>query len=438
MDIMRQFLVVIVGGLVLSCVKCDPKEDWGYVDVRPGAHMFWWLYFTTADSSTNPPLIIWLQGGPGGSSVGFGNFAEIGPLDVNLKNRSTTWLQTASLLFIDNPVGSGYSYVDNDEAYTTNVTGIADDLITLFKAFLKRQPSFEKVPLWIFTESYGGKMTSAFSQKLVQAIKNGEIRSDFRGCALGDSWISPIDSMLSWGPYVYYTSLADKPGLAKINAGTQKAKQLLDEGDYKAATEQFGVVEEIIDEVTYGVNLYNILQFDNEGPQLPKSQKDKLTTLDRLYSRHVGVYYANDDLNELMNGPIKKKLGIPENVTWGGQSEMVFEKQAVDFMKSVQDIVDDLISNTSLQVTVYSGQLDLIVDTIGTEAWVNRLTWSGLAEWNATQWQPVLVKNQRTAFYKTFQNFSFFWILKAGHMVPADAGETALKMVEMVIGKEKM
>lgn len=32
------------------------------------------------------------QGGPGGSSVGFGNFAEIGPLDVNLKNRSTTWV----------------------------------------------------------------------------------------------------------------------------------------------------------------------------------------------------------------------------------------------------------------------------------------------------------------------------------------------------------
>lgn len=39
---------------------------------------------------------------------------------------------------------------------------------------------------------------------------------------------------------------------------------------------------------------------------------------DRLYNRHVGVYYANDDLSELMNGPIKKKLGIPENVTWGG------------------------------------------------------------------------------------------------------------------------
>ncbi|PIK36944.1 putative retinoid-inducible serine carboxypeptidase [Apostichopus japonicus] len=400
--------------------------------------MFWWLYFTTADPSTNPPLIIWLQGGPGGSSVGFGNFAEIGPLDVNLKNRSTTWLQKASLLFIDNPVGSGYSYVDNDDAYTTNVTGIANDLMTLLKTFLQKQPSFQDVPLWIFTESYGGKMTAAFSQKLVQAIQSGEIKANFKGCALGDSWISPIDSLLSWGPYLYHTSLVDKPGLAQVNAGAQKAKQLLDEGQYAEATTEFGILEDIIEEVTDGVNVYNILQFDQDGPQSRKHHKGGFKLFDRLYNRHVGVYYANDDLSELMNGPIKKKLGIPENVTWGGQSENVFAKQAVDFMKSVQDIVDDLISNTSLEVVVYSGQLDLIVDSIGTEAWVNNLKWSGLSTWNATQWQSVKVNEQRTGFYKTFKNFSFFWILKAGHMVPADAGETALKMVEMVIAKGKL
>lgn len=433
---MNAFLVIsLLAAALFGGGLCAPKEDWSYVDVRPGAHMFWWLYFTTADPSSNPPLIIWLQGGPGGSSVGFGNFAEIGPLDVNLNPRNTTWLQKASLLFIDNPVGAGYSYADTDDAFTTNVSQIADDLLSVLKAFYKRQPSFQDTPLWIFTESYGGKMTSAFSQKLVKAISDGEIKSNFKGCALGDSWISPIDSLLSWGPYLYHTSLADKPGLAKVNAGAQVAQQLLKEGKFTEATAQFGVLEDIIETVTDGVNFYNILQFNNEGPQSVKDIRKGCTSKDRLYNRHVGVYYANDALDDLMNGPIKKKLGIPANVTWGGQSEMVFSKQAGDFMKSVQDIVDDLITNTSLQVTVYSGQLDLIVDTVGTEAWVNNLKWPGLQQWNSTQWQPVLVSNQRTGFYKTFQNFSFFWILKAGHMVPADAGETALKMVEMVISK---
>lgn len=52
------------------------------------------------------PLVVWLQGGPGGSSTGFGNFLEIGPLDSTLTPRNISWIQTANVLFIDNPVGA--------------------------------------------------------------------------------------------------------------------------------------------------------------------------------------------------------------------------------------------------------------------------------------------------------------------------------------------
>lgn len=103
-----------------------PDEDWNYVQVRENAFMFWWLYGAyTSDRSerVDKPLIMWLQGGPGGSSTGFGNFEELGPLTVELKPRNTTWLQAANVLFVDNPVGSGYSYVTDKNAFTTNVTG---------------------------------------------------------------------------------------------------------------------------------------------------------------------------------------------------------------------------------------------------------------------------------------------------------------------------
>ena len=103
-----------------------PTEDWNYVQVRENAFMFWWLYgASTSDPSerVDKPLIMWLQGGPGGSSTGFGNFEELGPLTVELKPRNTTWLQAANVLFVDNPVGSGYSYVTDKDAFTTNVTG---------------------------------------------------------------------------------------------------------------------------------------------------------------------------------------------------------------------------------------------------------------------------------------------------------------------------
>ena len=69
-------------------------QEWGYITVREGAHMFWWLFHTTSDvqNSTEKPLVIWLQGGPGASSTGYGNFEELGPLDLFLQGRNHTWV----------------------------------------------------------------------------------------------------------------------------------------------------------------------------------------------------------------------------------------------------------------------------------------------------------------------------------------------------------
>lgn len=135
-------------------------QDWGYVTVRENAHMFWWLHYTSAKVAkyADKPLIIWLQGGPGGSSTGFGNFGELGPLETNLQRRNTSWDNYANILFVDNPVGAGFSYVDHLSALTTTNKQIADDFVELMKGFYSAVPEMRKVPLYIFSESYGGKM----------------------------------------------------------------------------------------------------------------------------------------------------------------------------------------------------------------------------------------------------------------------------------------
>lgn len=160
--------------------------------------------------------------------------------------------------------------------------------------------------------------------------------------------------------------------------------------------------------------------------------------LNSLYWQHVGRL-QQQSLSEFMNGPIRKKLGIiPNNVTWGGQSAYVFTKQRVDFMKPVIKDVSQLL-NYGLQVVVYEGQLDMICDTIGAEVWVNKLTWPGIKTFGTTTKTPLYApsqqeKKQTGAFVKEFKNFQFYYILKAGHMVPLDAPEMALSMVERILG----
>ena len=190
----------------LNASDTEPRQSWGFVPVRPAANMFWWLHYAEPnDEFKKYPLVIWLQGGPGASSTGFGNFGEIGPFDTSLHPRNNSWLKYANLLFIDNPVGAGYSYTTSRDAFVRNNTQIAEDLLVCLTSVIKAIPDLKTLPLYIFSESYGGKMTATFARHLNDAIVNGSIVANLKGIALGDSWISPLDSTQSWADYLYAT-----------------------------------------------------------------------------------------------------------------------------------------------------------------------------------------------------------------------------------------
>ncbi|KAL6103600.1 scpep1 [Pungitius sinensis] len=403
-------------------------EAWSYVEVRDGAHMFWWLY--NADRK-DLPLVMWLQGGPGGSGSGFGNFAEIGPLDGDLKPRKTSWVQAASVLFVDNPVGTGFSYTDRPGAYATDVATVASDMLVLLRHFFEARPEFQSVPFYIFSESYGGKMAAAISLELTKGVAQGDVKCNFAGVALGDSWISPLDSVMTWGPYLYTTSLLDDRGLEEVMSAADAVKQAVEQQQFQKATELWSVAETVVEQNTNGVNFYNILTRQPDDRRTSVAGGDFVSLQAR---RHIRPLYSQS-LSDLMNGPIRKKLGIiPENVTWGGQAEDVFSNMAGDFMRPVVDVVDQLLS-AGVNVTVYNGQLDLIVDTMGQELWVKRLKWEGLPGFNELRWTPLddpTSPGITGAFCKTYKNFAFYWILKAGHMIPSDQGPMALQMLKMI------
>ncbi|KAJ2889044.1 hypothetical protein GGI21_006658, partial [Coemansia aciculifera] len=81
---------------------------------RGSAKLFYWYFPAIAPKVEHPPLILWIQGGPGSSSM-IGLFTEMGPLELTdageFYRRNVTWANEYDFLVVDQPAGTGFSSV---------------------------------------------------------------------------------------------------------------------------------------------------------------------------------------------------------------------------------------------------------------------------------------------------------------------------------------
>ncbi|XP_073822409.1 retinoid-inducible serine carboxypeptidase-like [Musca autumnalis] len=400
-------------GLVGAKIGYGPGEqDWGFVEISPGGRMFYWLYYTTADVSnyTERPLVIWLQGGPGLSATGNGNFDELGPIDVNGNERNWTWVKQMNVLFIDSPLGSGFSYVDNKTLLPSTNNEIAKDLVVFMKEFYKLHSEFEEVPLHIFSQSYGGKMAPEFALELYYAVERGELRSNLKSVSLGSPWTSPIDSVMAWGPLLLNMGIVDKDGYKNIMESANRIVENVRNKEWDTAFLEWVNTSAIIMNVTENINFYNILKYSK--------QEDFATeeTDNETYAKFV----TNQKLQQLMRGPVSKALGIPSKVKWSSQRAFVFINLASDLMKPALNIVNEILNYTNLKVAVLSGQLDLICATAGAVNWIDKLEWIYRQEYVEAPRIGIRIDNNLELYEKSGGNFTMFWVNRAGHKIPVD------------------
>ena len=190
--------------------------------------------------------------------IGYGNFGEFGPLDINLKPRNTTWLQAAHLLFVDSPVGAGYSYVDDPAQLPKTNAEIAADLVAFLTSWVASVPEAASTPLYIACESYGGKMGAQAALAILAAVDAGKLQVNLKGVALGDSWVSGIDYVTTWAPFLRSTSIMSEDAkTTHVDPLVKKCEDAVFNSNWTSATNYWGAVEGAIGAVTNGVNWYN-------------------------------------------------------------------------------------------------------------------------------------------------------------------------------------
>jgi len=171
------------------------KSYAGYIDLAENEHTFFWFFESRCDP-VHDPITLWLNGGPGSDSL-VGLFQELGPCNVteDLKTQINpySWNEVSNLLFISQPVGTGFSYREEAEGSLDPFSGVfvnasvappngryavgdVKDLDTTDKAAVAAyqvlQAFYSALPLLdsevkskefnLWTESYGGHYGPAF------------------------------------------------------------------------------------------------------------------------------------------------------------------------------------------------------------------------------------------------------------------------------------
>jgi cathepsin A (carboxypeptidase C) len=102
-----------------------------------------------------------------------------------------SWNNNANLVFIDQPVGTGFSYADKD-VYERNEDEVAQDVYAFTQGFYQKYPALLANDLFITGESYGGHYVPAISNYIVsQNAAGGNKKIPFKGCAIGNGLVDP-------------------------------------------------------------------------------------------------------------------------------------------------------------------------------------------------------------------------------------------------------
>ncbi|KAF4578412.1 hypothetical protein EYR36_000219 [Pleurotus pulmonarius] len=424
---------------------CDPsvQQHSGYLDIADGKHLFFW-FFEARNSPKTAPLILWLNGGPGGSST-TGLLFELGPCSIADSGRNTThnpnsWNTNANIIFLDQPVNVGFSYTD-DGSTINNSPAAGKDVYAFIELFLHQFPEYASLPFHLAAESYGG----TYAPNIASVIHEQNKQLSHARAAAGVRRINLVSVILANGltdPYTQMGSVADYlcngpypvygdpngPECQSLRSKIPMCRRLI-KSCYQFNS-RFTCVP---------AQMYCESQLFSPLMKLGVNPYDVRVKCDRSQDGQL-CYKELEWIETYMNkAAIKVELGVNPSIryqTFNMAVNLAFTRQG-DGMHNSALLLTDLV-NDGIRLLVYAGNADAMCNFIGNERWVELLDSKFNSEFAATRPVPWISKSTgkqvgevRSAGGSGFTagNVTFATVFEAGHMVPHDQAEAALDLV---------
>jgi vitellogenic carboxypeptidase-like protein len=387
----------------------------GYLTVNKEYNSNTFFWFFPCQTNPSAPVLLWLQGGPGGSSM-FGLFNEHGPLQISAQLKATlrkyAWTESFSMLYIDNPVGTGFSFTDKDEGYARNQTQVATDLYEALQQFFTLYSDFRQNDFYVTGESYAGKYVPAIGFKLHE--ERNVSRINFKGVAIGDGLCDP-QSMFSYADYLYQIGLLDSFEAKYMSDEEDKAVALIKDGKYFEAFKIFDALlnGDTIEEPSFFTNVTGLTYYFNF------LQTNSPVEFGR-YPRYLAL------------AATRKAIHVG-NLTFNDGS-IVEHHLLEDMMQSVKPWVTVLMDN--YRFLMYSGQLDIIVAAPLTENFLRTVEWKHsdeLFKAPKTVWKVEGGDIEVAGYHRRVADFHHVIVRRAGHILPFDQPRVAFNMINNFI-----
>ncbi|KAJ5495421.1 Carboxypeptidase S1 [Penicillium diatomitis] len=471
----------------------------GYVHLPPGTlkdvgmeqkypvNTFFW-FFEARHDPMNAPLSIWMNGGPGSSSM-IGLLQENGPCLVNADSNSTelnpwSWNNYVNMLYIDQPNQVGFSYdvitngtfdqvaqawnvskwehgvpEQNNTFYVgTTASGKASAAAngtedaarslwhfaqTWFSEFPEYKPNDDRVSIW--TESYGGRYGPAFTaffQEQNEKIRNESVNAASESHYIHLDTLGIINGcvdLLVQAPSYPIMAFNNTYDLQTINETVyQRAMHAWGRpGGCKDQIQQCRALAAEGDPQMHGTN-------ETVNKVCRKAGDFCSNTVEGPYVKFAGRGYydiahkspdpfpPNYFLGFLNQHWVQGALGVPINFTESSSGVYEGFQSTGDYARAdVHGYLDDIayVLDSGIKVALVHGDRDYACDWIGGEDVSLRIQHAQADAFRAAGYAPLHInKSYVGGQVRQYGNFSFSRVYQAGHEIPAYQPQTAYEI----------
>nr|KYP47771.1 Serine carboxypeptidase-like 18 [Cajanus cajan] len=407
----------------------------GYIGVGELDEIQLFYYFVESEGwPATDPLVLWLTGGPGCSALS-GIMYEIGPIRFDYERsieenkpvlalNEYSWTKVANIIFLDAPVGTGFSYSTSD-------TKSATDTYMFLRKWLVAHPKFQKNPVYIAGDSYSGIPVPVIVKKVSDGNTAGNLPLiNLKGYVLGNpltDWKHDFNSRIKFAHRVgllsdelYEETKLDCQG-EYVFPNKSEARCIEDLEIVGLCLKDVckGMVLEPSCSLTAKLNKMNWNQVDLSDALI--SQVNPTSDALLLDVNHPGRWCRANNYVFIGIWADDKQVQEALHVRNGTKQEWERCNSSLAYVYDIKSTVDYHRNFTSedLRALIYSGDHDMVIPYLGTNEWIESLNFTVSTD---GEWRPWFVEGQVAGYAERYvmkkYSITYATVKGAGHTAP--------------------